>query len=167
MQQDNPSNSSRLAGYCRSGLRNIVVSSLMLAGWHLAAFSRLDLADTRGFESAPGPGAEQAQTFARPSFQFKATAYCEYGITKSGVPVRPGIVAGDPSVLPLGSVIYVVAPGYSGFYEVLDTGRLVKGKRIDIYIPDLRRAVKFGLQRVRVMVYRYGFLPKLPAPAGG
>ena len=36
--------------------------------------------------------------------QFEATAYCDYGITFSGVLVQRGIVAADPKILPIGSV---------------------------------------------------------------
>lgn len=88
---------------------------------------------------------------------FWATAYCDEGITKSGVPVAPGIVAADPAVIPLGSVICVETTAYDGLYQVMDTGRLVKGKTIDIYIPSERLATEFGRQRARVTVLRRGF----------
>ena len=69
---------------------------------------------------------------------FEATAYCVTGITKSGAKVAPGHVAADPKVIPLGSMIYVDSPLMGGIYQVLDTGELVKGKIIDIFIPKLR-----------------------------
>lgn len=89
--------------------------------------------------------------------RFVATAYCQMGITKSGEPVRPGVVAADPRVLPLGSRIRVYdAMGYSGEYEVLDTGAKVKGRHIDIFMPDERDAIEFGRRHVVVEVLRYG-----------
>ncbi len=90
-------------------------------------------------------------------FDFQATAYCESGTTKSGVPTYPGVVAADPSVLPLGSVIHVDVPRYRGIYQVMDTGRLIKGKIIDIFIPDYDLATEFGRRDVKVTVLRYGF----------
>jgi 3D (Asp-Asp-Asp) domain-containing protein len=90
--------------------------------------------------------------------EFQATAYCDSGITKSGVHTSAGLVAADPKVLPLGSLIHVESPDYPGIYQVMDTGRLVKGKIIDIFLPTLESAVEFGRQRVRVTVLRYGFL---------
>lgn len=90
--------------------------------------------------------------------EFQATAYCDSGITKSGVHTSAGLVAADPKVLPLGSVIHVESPDYPGIYQVMDTGRLVKGKIIDIFLPSLESAVEFGRQKVRVTVLRYGFL---------
>jgi 3D (Asp-Asp-Asp) domain-containing protein len=112
---------------------------------------------------APSP-VGNAQTLVEPEesqqprpVEFWATAYCDEGTTKSGVPAAPGIVAADPTVLPLGSVICVQKAGYDGLYQVMDTGRLVRGRTIDIYIPSLRLATEFGRRRVRVTVLRHGF----------
>jgi 3D (Asp-Asp-Asp) domain-containing protein len=85
--------------------------------------------------------------------EFEATAYSVTGTTASGKQTRPGIVAADPSVLPLGSRIRVHgAGGYSGVYTVMDTGPAVKGREIDIYIPDGRKAKRFGRRRVQVEI---------------
>jgi 3D (Asp-Asp-Asp) domain-containing protein len=93
---------------------------------------------------------------------FQATAYCVTGITKSGVPVAPGHVAADPRVIPLGSVIYVETPTMSGVYHVLDTGKLIKGKIIDIFIPSYQRCKEFGRRMVKIKVLRYGFESNSP-----
>jgi 3D (Asp-Asp-Asp) domain-containing protein len=91
------------------------------------------------------------------AMEFEATAYCDDGITKSGVPVAPGIVAADPKVLPLGSLIRLETTEYHGIYQVLDIGGLVKGRIIDIYMPDLEEALTFGRRRVKIVVLRYGY----------
>ena len=88
---------------------------------------------------------------------FEATAYCDSGITRSGVYVKRGIVAADPSTLPIGSVIEVEAGRYSGIYTVLDTGSAVKGQIIDIYMPSYDEAVEFGRQCVKIRVLRHGW----------
>ena len=90
---------------------------------------------------------------------FQATAYSITGITKSGVPVRSGHVAADPRVIPLGSMIYVASPLMCGIYQVTDTGRLVKGKIIDVFIPNYRNCIEFGRRTVKVKVLRYGYEP--------
>jgi 3D (Asp-Asp-Asp) domain-containing protein len=89
---------------------------------------------------------------------FHATAYCVTGITKTGVAVSPGHVAADPKVIPLGSMIYVDSPLMGGIYQVRDTGDLVKGRIIDIFIPNYERCKEFGRRMVKVKVLRYGFL---------
>ncbi len=86
---------------------------------------------------------------------FLATAYSIGSITKSGEKVREGIVAADPDVIPLGSLIRVSQAGeYNGKYRVLDTGEKIRGKRIDIYIEDFTEAVEFGARRVEVAILR-------------
>jgi 3D (Asp-Asp-Asp) domain-containing protein len=87
----------------------------------------------------------------------KATAYCLKGTTRSGVHTRTGIIAADPRVLPVGSVVRVIDGTASGIYTVMDTGRAVKDREIDIYIPDCEQAKKFGEQKVRVRVLRHGW----------
>jgi 3D (Asp-Asp-Asp) domain-containing protein len=91
------------------------------------------------------------------SEDFSATAYCVTGLTASGIPVEPGHAAADPKVIPLGSVIYVETPLMSGIYQVMDTGALIKGKIIDIFIPSYESCVEFGRRMVKVKVLRYGF----------
>src|SRR5204863_6622380 len=54
--------------------------------------------------------------------EFEATAYSVTGTTASGMQTRRGIVAADPTVLPIGSRIRVHGAGaYSGAYMVMDT----------------------------------------------
>lgn len=85
-----------------------------------------------------------------------ATAYCDHGRTKSGAYTRPGAVATDPRVLPLGSVIRIKTPDYTGTYTALDTGAAVKGHDVDIFIPDCAEAKRFGKRRVIAEVIRQG-----------
>jgi 3D (Asp-Asp-Asp) domain-containing protein len=57
-------------------------------------------------------------------------------------------------------MIYVETPLFSGVYQVLDTGALVKGKIIDIFVPSYERCVEFGRRIVKVKVLRYGYHDK-------
>ena len=85
--------------------------------------------------------------------QFKATAYCSCskccgklaeGITASGKRVHWGMIAADWSVLPPGTRV-----GLSCFprqvFVVEDRGGAIKGKRIDVWYPSHRSALKFGV----------------------
>jgi len=90
---------------------------------------------------------------------FVATAYCVKGQTASGLKVRSGIIAADPRVLPIGSIVRVVAGDQTGIYSVLYTGPLVTGRRIDIFMPEFSDAKKFGRRKIQIQVIRYGWNP--------
>jgi 3D (Asp-Asp-Asp) domain-containing protein len=92
---------------------------------------------------------------ASPAFvAYTATAYCTGHVTASGSRVVPGTVAADPALLPLGTVIRVQSldPAYDGTYTVMDTGANIRGRRIDVYIPNCAEAVRFGRRPARVAV---------------
>jgi rare lipoprotein A len=95
---------------------------------------------------------------ARPrTMTFIATAHSQKGQTAAGTTSHVGTVAADPAVLPLGTRIRVTgAGGYAGEYTVTDTGALVKGRHIDIFMPTLAEAKKFGKRRVRVQIRQRG-----------
>lgn len=86
------------------------------------------------------------------SIRVVATAYCHRGKTQSGIPTRSGIVAADPRMLPLGSVVRILDGPTTGLYTVMDTGAAIKGRRIDVYVPSCARAKKFGRRTVTLTV---------------
>jgi len=104
--------------------------------------------------SVPPPAA--AAKHAPDELSFLATAYCHDGTTASGVQTSRGIVAADPGVLPMGTTIRVrgLKRGLNGVYRVMDTGELVQGRRIDLFIESCAEAKRFGKQRVRVAIVR-------------
>jgi 3D (Asp-Asp-Asp) domain-containing protein len=59
-------------------------------------------------------------------------------------------------VLPLGSRVRLEHPGYSGEYLVADTGGAIRGRRIDIWTPSSREAMRFGKRTVKLTVLSYG-----------
>ena len=87
---------------------------------------------------------------------YTATAYSLRGRTASGRMVSRGLIAADPSVLPLGSRVRVEAGSWSGEYLVADTGGAVKGRRIDIWTPTSREAMQFGRRVVKLTVLEFG-----------
>lgn len=91
-----------------------------------------------------------------PSQTYTATAYSLHGRTASGKPVSRGLIAADPSVLPLGTRVRVEAGSWSGEYLVADTGGAVKGRRIDIWTPTTREALQFGRRPVKLTVLELG-----------
>jgi len=91
-----------------------------------------------------------------PTQTYTATAYSLRGRTASGRPVSRGLIAADPRVLPLGTLVRVEAGAFSGEYLVADTGGAVKGRRIDIWTPTAREAMKFGRRAVKLTVLSFG-----------
>jgi 3D (Asp-Asp-Asp) domain-containing protein len=87
---------------------------------------------------------------------YVATAYSLRGRTASGRLVSRGLIAADPSVLPLGSRVRLEHPGYSGEYLVADTGGAIRGRRIDIWTPTSGEAMRFGRRTVKLTVLSYG-----------
>jgi 3D (Asp-Asp-Asp) domain-containing protein len=80
------------------------------------------------------------------------------GITASGYSVQVNggcLVAADPKVLPLGSLVSV--PGYDGgaVVPVLDTGGAIKGQRLDVLFATHREALEWGKRTIEVTVWEY------------
>ena len=78
-----------------------------------------------------------------------------YGMTYSGTKARPGIIAVDPRVIPLGSTLYIQSLDGSndyGFALAQDVGGAIKGKKIDLFIGDSRAAMRYGRKKVRIYV---------------
>lgn len=72
-------------------------------------------------------------TWYNPASAGKPPSDPGYGITATGVPVDYGVVAVDPSVIPLGTQMYI--PGY-GYGVAADTGGAISGYMIDLGYPD-------------------------------
>lgn len=71
------------------------------------------------------------------------------GITATGTKAGHGTVAVDPSVIPLGSVVYI--PQY-GQAIAADTGGAIKGNRIDLCMETYSECYDFGRRDVEVFV---------------
>lgn len=85
----------------------------------------------------------------------KNPGHPQYGITRSGTKVRPGVVAVDPKVIPLGTKLYVKSldgrPDY-GFASAEDTGGAIKGNKIDLYFESPEDVRKYGRRNVLVYI---------------
>ncbi|MGH7616921.1 MAG: 3D domain-containing protein [Gemmatimonadaceae bacterium] len=81
------------------------------------------------------------------------TMYCLQGTTRRGRYVRPGIVAADPRLFPLSKYVELyVGRRYLGRFLVDDTGKRIRGARIDVWTASCREASRFGLQRGTVVL---------------
>jgi len=76
--------------------------------------------------------------------------------TASGLSVKTNggkLVAADPSLIPLHSL--VVVPGYASgsAVPVLDTGGAIKGRRLDVLLPNFNTAKEWGSRNLEVKIY--------------
>jgi 3D (Asp-Asp-Asp) domain-containing protein len=85
------------------------------------------------------------------------TAYClTRTTTRRGRYVRAGIVAADPRLFPLSRYVELYdGRRYMGRFLIDDTGRLIKGNIIDVWMPTCREARIFGRRKgIAVLVPR-------------
>lgn len=94
-------------------------------------------------------------------FLGKVTAYADGlgGVpvgakTYSGTKTRWGVVAVDPKVIPIGSLIQI--EGYDGIFVAEDVGSAIKGEAVDIWLPDTSAAKTYGTQYRKITVLREG-----------
>lgn len=119
-----------------------VLSGLMLPGFSGAA------------EAAAPPSYEKELNVTATAYAPGAHDNGPWGDkTFMGTLIRPGVVAVDPKIIPLGSRLYIEYPDGSGQYAVAeDTGGAIKGNRIDIAKTSVRAAYDFGMKQVKVYV---------------
>ncbi|MGW6382939.1 ubiquitin-like domain-containing protein [Peribacillus butanolivorans] len=83
------------------------------------------------------------------------TASCKgcSGVTSTGVNLKSNpdakIIAVDPSVIPMGSKVYVDGYGYA---VAADKGGAIKGNRIDVFFSSKNDAYRWGVKKVKIRV---------------
>ncbi len=128
--------------------------------------------DAAGNENTSGESEvpeETTQTAGEDVGTFEMTAYIAFcdtgctGVTASGYDVSNTIyspeglriVAADPEVLPLGSVVEISSGGNTIQAVVMDTGGDINGNRLDLLVESEAEAWDFGRQGVEVRVLSY------------
>jgi 3D (Asp-Asp-Asp) domain-containing protein len=94
---------------------------------------------------APAPTAGGGRTIT-----VQSTGYALGGTTASGIPVGWGVVAVDPSVIPMGTRMTI--PGY-GEGVAADTGSAVRGATIDLWFPTTAQALQWGRRTVTITLH--------------
>jgi 3D (Asp-Asp-Asp) domain-containing protein len=79
-----------------------------------------------------------------------STGYSLPGHTATGLPVGWGVVAVDPSIIPLGTKLTI--PGY-GDGVAADVGSGVHGRDIDLWFPSLAQARAWGRRTVTITLH--------------
>jgi 3D (Asp-Asp-Asp) domain-containing protein len=100
---------------------------------------------------------------------FEATAYTAFcdtgctGVTATGYDVSNRttidgmvVIATDPNVIPMYSIVKIRTEDETFTAIALDTGGAIKGHRIDVLVSNSDKAWNFGRQKVSVTVLREG-----------
>jgi peptidoglycan DL-endopeptidase CwlO len=99
--------------------------------------------DVPPLSSTPAPADGQTLTVV-------ATGYALRGRTATGLQTGWGVVAVDPSVIPLGTRLTI--PGY-GDGVAADTGGAIQGNTIDLWFPTTAQALAWGRRTVTVTLH--------------
>lgn len=78
-----------------------------------------------------------------------------YGKTATGMQAKYGVVAVDPSVIPLHSRLYIEGDNGSwsyGYAVAGDTGGAIKGNKIDLFFNTADEVRKFGRRQAKVYI---------------
>jgi 3D (Asp-Asp-Asp) domain-containing protein len=138
------------AAYLASVVRQRNLNARQLAALEAAA-ARAEaratkVAAVRAVE--PAPEADPAMPgLAGGSIAVVATGYSRQGRTATGVPAGWGVVAVDPSVIPLGTRLTI--PGY-GSGVAADIGSSIRGAAIDLWFPTSAGALAWGRRSILV-----------------
>ncbi|MBA3383067.1 MAG: hypothetical protein H0T20_00235 [Actinobacteria bacterium] len=122
-----------------------VRSTARAAGEHTEA-----LEVSRDEAAAPVSAPAPAYTGGEQTLTVTSTGYALRGRTASGLPTGWGIVAVDPSVIPLGTRMTI--PGY-GEGVAADTGGAVRGATIDLWFPIVAQALAWGRRTVTITLH--------------
>jgi 3D (Asp-Asp-Asp) domain-containing protein/peptidoglycan hydrolase CwlO-like protein len=132
-------------------LNNRTIARLEVAAQRITARSQVVTAQQTG-DPASGPTAQVPlpTTISGQQLTVTATGYSLMGHTATGMPVGWGVVAVDPSVIPLGTQMSI--PGY-GEGVAADTGGAVRGAVIDLWFPTLGQARAWGRRTVTISLH--------------
>jgi peptidoglycan DL-endopeptidase CwlO len=108
------------------------------------------VATPRAAAPAPSAAPPAPSPSGATSLTVTATAYTLQGHTATGAPVGYGVVAVDPSVIPLGTRMTI--PGY-GEGVAADTGGAIQGSVIDLWFPTASAAAAWGRRTVTITLH--------------
>ena len=117
---------------------------------HAAAAAEAKAATLNSTRGAPAVAPAAPVAAVVRTLTVSSTGYALAGPTSTGVPVGWGVVAVDPSVIPLGT--HLTIPGY-GEGVAADTGGAVHGAAIDLWFPTIAQARGWGRRVVTVTLH--------------
>ncbi|MBP2078047.1 3D domain-containing protein [Oceanobacillus polygoni] len=106
-------------------------------------------------ESEKKEQASDGKTFTVTSTAYTVKSAGGSGITSTGINLNKNpnakVIAVDPSVIPLGSIVDVEGYGHA---IAGDIGSAIKGKKIDVFVPTQADAYNWGVRTVKVTIVK-------------
>lgn len=141
----------------RSLLPQITTESVKKNGQNYINMATQKLARLNASSSVISRGNDSDNISYKATLSMSSTAYTGYSLTSLGIrPVRDpsglSTVAVDPTVIPLGSKVYVQGYGYA---IAADTGGAIKGNIIDVFFSSRSECYSWGRRNVTVKIVAY------------
>lgn len=143
------------AGYMASHIDNAMAAEEFKND--KAEIKQIEKKQTEKTKAEDKPETEKAKQEEQKTITMVATAYtadpAENGpwgnVAYDGQPLRRGIVAVDPDVIPMGTRLYI-----EGYGEAIaaDQGSKIKGNRIDLFMDSKTEAYNWGMRTVKVII---------------
>ena len=157
LEQSHAERSSYIASLATQRQLNERQISNLVSVARAATLRSAELTQTRATGTLPpastpiaSPLPQAAPSQGGRTLTVSATGYSLPGHTATGLPVGWGVVAVDPSVIPLGT--HMTIPGY-GEGVAADTGGAVVGDTIDLWFPTLAQADQWGRRTVTITLH--------------
>ena len=116
-------------------------------GW--VSKSYVSTGTTSGSTSSGSSSTVNGYTVKR-TLNVRAVAYTGGTMTALGTPVRYGVIAVDPSVIPYRSKVYIKE--LNKVFVAEDCGGGIKGNIIDIYMPTLSQCYSWGSRNITIQI---------------
>lgn len=141
-----------------SNSRGSVPSRLAIAGKKVAGTSGQSELQMK-YASMSKYKLSEAKVMTMESTAYLPTDGSAAGLTATGRKARRGIVAVDPRVIPMNSLVYV--EGY-GWAVAADTGGAIKGNIVDVCIENRAACMTWGRRNVKVFIFPQKITSDLP-----
>lgn len=106
-------------------------------------------ATTKPAESTESSSKGKSIVVSATGYSTKQANLSTHTATGINLESNPMVIAVDPSVIPLGSMVEI--PGY-GIFIAGDTGGAIKGNKIDIHFPSVQQANNFGRKTITINI---------------
>ncbi|WAA12332.1 G5 and 3D domain-containing protein [Fervidibacillus halotolerans] len=117
------------------------------------AVDKIVAVGTKKITTTASRGKAKGKEFIVRSTAYTASCNGCSGITATGIDLRANpnmkVIAVDPSVIPLGTKVYVEGYGYA---IAADTGGGIKGYEIDVFFASKSNAYRWGIRNVKVKI---------------